>query len=240
MGYLPIFIDVGGRRCTVIGGGDVAERKACSLIDASAAVTVVSPALTTAMVAMAQQGAIRHLARPYRKGDLEGAFLAYEASGNTETARAVSSEARERGVLLNVADAPDLCTFIAPAIVKRGDLQIAISTGGASPAFARKIREELEEHFGPEYELVIDLLATARRWLRAHDDHLASRSSRLTALVRSDLRECLRVGDFNAADATLNRILGTTFDELGFDPAQRAGQTDSTPLENSRRSGHPR
>src|ERR1700674_3144170 len=126
MGYLPIFIDAGARRCVVIGGGEVAERKTRSLIEAGAVVTVVSSALTTGLAAMANGGALRHLARTYQQGDLEGAFLAFEATGEVETARAAAAEARARGVPINVADVPELCSFIVPAVIRRGGLQIAI------------------------------------------------------------------------------------------------------------------
>jgi precorrin-2 dehydrogenase / sirohydrochlorin ferrochelatase len=215
MGYLPIFIDANERHCVVIGGGEVAERKTRSLVEAGAAVTVVSPSLTAGLTAMATGGVIRHLARAYRTGDLEGAFLAFDASG--ETGRAAAAEARARGVPINVADVPELCSFIAPAVVRRGGLQIAISTGGASPAFARKIRAELEDRFGPEYKLMIDLLAAARQWLRTHEPAPDRRARLLTALVRSDLREYLARRDIVAADAALRRVLGVSFTELGFD-----------------------
>jgi precorrin-2 dehydrogenase/sirohydrochlorin ferrochelatase len=217
MGYLPIFIDVSGRRCVVIGGGEIAERKTRSLIEAGAAVTVVSPALTAGLAALANRDTIQYLARTYQAGDLEGAFLAFAATGEIATESAVAAEASARGVLINVADVPDLCSFIAPAVIQRGGLQIAISTGGASPAFARKIREELEDHLGPEYELMIDLLAASRRWLRSREANLDVRARMLTSLVRSDLLACLKRGDLAAADATVNHALGAGLAELGVD-----------------------
>jgi precorrin-2 dehydrogenase/sirohydrochlorin ferrochelatase len=217
MGYLPIFIDVSGRRCVVIGGGEIAERKTRSLIEAGAAVTVVSPALTAGLAALANRDTIQYLARTYQAGDLGGAFLAFAATGEIATESAVAAEASARGVLINVADVPDLCSFIAPAVIQRGGLQIAISTGGASPAFARKIREELEDHLGPEYELMIDLLAASRRWLRSREANLDVRARMLTSLVRSDLLACLKRGDLAAADATVNHALGAGLAELGVD-----------------------
>src|SRR5277367_847730 len=168
MGYLPVFIDVSGRTCVVIGGGEVAERKTRSLIEAGAIVVLISPMVTAGLSAMISSAAIRYHTREYLKGDLVGAWLAFEATGDEVMARAVASEAGERGIPVNVADVPGLCTFIAPAVVQRGGLQIAISTGGASPALAGKIRHELEDSFGHEYELMIDLLAYVRRWLRMH------------------------------------------------------------------------
>jgi precorrin-2 dehydrogenase/sirohydrochlorin ferrochelatase len=234
MGYLPIFIDVSNRDCVVLGGGEVAERKTRSLIEAGAAVTVVSPALTPRLAAMANDGAIRYLARVYQVGDLEGAFLAFEASGELETERAAAAEARARGVPINVADLPELCSFLAPAVVRRGGLQIAVSTGGASPAFARKIREELENQFGLEYELIIDLLAASRQWLRAREGDLNTRARLLTELARSELRECLARGDLVAADKAVRRVLGASFAELGFDRERCAGAL-LHPLSESKR-----
>jgi precorrin-2 dehydrogenase / sirohydrochlorin ferrochelatase len=240
MRYLPIFIDASGRHCVVIGGGEIAERKTRSLIEAGAAVTVVSAALTAGLAAMANGGAIRHLARIYQSGDLEGAFLAFEASGEIETERVAAAEARARGVLINVADVPELCSFIAPAVITRGGLQIAVSTGGASPAFARKIREELEDGFGPEYELMIDLLAASRQWLRVREGDLSARARLLTSLVRSDLRECLKRGDLGAADATIHRVLGASFAELGFDLARCAAALVRPSSEPNRRASESR
>jgi len=236
MGFLPIFIDVRGRRCVVIGGGEIAERKVRSLIEAGAAVTVVSPALTAGLTALGNEGTIRFLARSYQPGDLEGAFLAFAATGEIETERAAAAEACARGVLINVADVPDLCRFIAPAIVRRGGLQIAVSTGGASPAFARKIREELEDRFGPEYELMIDLLAASRQWLRVREGDLSTRRRLLTALVGSDLCECLKRNDLVAADATLHRVIGASCAELGFDLARCAATLTRPSSESDRRA----
>ena len=222
MGYLPIFIEISGRRCIVIGGGEIAERKTRSLLGVDADVTVVSPALTAGLADLAARGAIRHLARVYQAGDLDGAVLAFEASGDPAAQRAAVAEAHTCGALINVADAPELCGFIAPAVVRRGALQIAISSGGASPALARKVREELEDRFGPEYESILDLLAAARQWLQARESDLNARARLLTELVASDLRECLERRDLATADATVCRILGASLADLGLDPSHRA------------------
>lgn len=217
MSYLPIFIDVNGRTCVVIGGGDIAERKARSLVEAGAAVVVISPEVTTGLAAMVHAETIRHLRRTYRQGDLNGAFLAFEATGDGTTEQAAAGEARARGVPINVADVPELCGFIAPAVVHRGGLQIAVSTGGASPALARKIREDLEERFGPEYESAVDLLAAARRWLRKHQPDGGKRGLLLGRMVDSDLLECLKRGDLAAAEAIPLRVLGVSFADLEFE-----------------------
>jgi precorrin-2 dehydrogenase / sirohydrochlorin ferrochelatase len=217
MRYLPISVDVSGRDCVVIGGGDIAERKVRSLIEAGAAVVVISPRVTSELAAMVRAETIRHFRRAYRYGDLAGAFIAFEATGDIATAHAATAEARARGVPINVADVPELCTFIAPAVVHRGSLQIAVSTGGACPALARKIREELEERFGLEYELTIDFLAAARQWLRSHQPDGGTRAHLLGVLVNSELHECLKRGDLAAADAIALRVLGASLVDIGFE-----------------------
>jgi precorrin-2 dehydrogenase/sirohydrochlorin ferrochelatase len=232
MSYLPIFLDVGDRNCVVIGGGAIAERKVQSLVEAGAGVTVISPEITTRLAAMVRAQTIRHLQRAYRRGDLIEAFLAFEATGDRAAAHAAAAEARERGVPINVADVPELCVFIAPGVVHRGDLQIAISTGGASPALARKIREELEARFGPEYGPAVDFLAAARRWLQSHQADGGARARQLGALVNSDLLECFRRGDLAAAEAIALRVLGASFSDLGFETTRPSvavgGRTDAT------------
>jgi len=232
MSYLPIFLEVGGRNCVVIGGGAVAERKVQSLIEADASVTIISPEITTQLAAMARAQTIRHLQRAYRRGDLVGAFLAFEATGDRAAAQAAAAEARERGVPINVADVPELCAFITPAVVHRGDLQIAFSTGGASPALSRKIREELEVRFGPEYAPTVDFLATARRWLQSHQADGGTRARQLGELVNSDLVECFRREDLAAVEAIALRVLGASFADLGFEttrpPAAVGGRMGAT------------
>jgi precorrin-2 dehydrogenase/sirohydrochlorin ferrochelatase len=240
MSYLPIFIDVSRRTCVVIGGGDIAERKVRSLIEAGAAVVVISPELTAGLAAMLRAETIRHLQRAYRHGDLVGAFLAFEATGDSATAKAAAAEACERGVPINVADVPELCAFIAPAIVHRGGLQIAISTGGASPALARKIREELEELFGPEYESAVDFLAAARRWLRSHQPDGGTRALLLGALVNSDLLQCMKRGDLAPVEEIALRVLGASLADLGFEmPRTPAGVSDPAAVPSGRANESP-
>lgn len=229
MAYLPIFVDVRGRNCVVIGGGEIAERKVRALLEAEAAVTVVSPELTAGLAALAADGAVSHRARPYRHGDLAGASFAFAATGDAATAAAASREAAVAGILINVADAPELCSFIAPAIVRRGALTIAISTGGASPAAATAIRERLEEVFGPEYGPWLELMRAARKWLRDRATESADRARRLGALARSDLRGAIARGDCARAEALLREYLGGGFVELGLDRFALAYQSADAP-----------
>lgn len=224
MGFIPIFFDVTGRQCVVIGGGDVAARKVESLLEAGARVTVVSPRLSPALEAAVARGLVTHLARDYAPGDIRGCVLVYAATDDPKLHREVAAEARTLGIPINVADVPELCSFIAPAVVKRGALQIAISTGGASPAFAARIRRELENRFGAEYALTLDLMHAARRRLHAEEIAPAERMRRLTDLANSALADAIAAGDVAAVERILAAHLGegVGLAQLGIDPAHFA------------------
>lgn len=167
MGYYPVLLDLTGRRCVMVGGGAIAERRIDGLLAAGARVTVISPRLTRALEALAADGRIEHAARGYREGDLAGADLAFVATDAGEVNRAVAREAQGRGIWINAADDPVRCTFILPALVRRGDLTVAVATGGSSPALARAIREELEAYLTEDYTTLASIAAEARRAVRA-------------------------------------------------------------------------
>ena len=142
--YYPVYLDLRGRRCVVLGGNDVAEEKLPRLLDCGADVVVIGAEATERISDMAAGGGIEWVRRSYRPGDLDGAFIAIVAdTGDTSVNEAVSDEARERGIPLNVVDVTHLCSWIAPAVVRRGEVTVAVSTGGASPALARRFREQL-------------------------------------------------------------------------------------------------
>ena len=151
MSVYPINLDLTGRNCAVIGGGAVAERKTNSLLEAGACVTIFSPELTKRLISLCESKKIVHVPRPYQSGDIENFFVVICATDNKVVNEAVAREAREKGSLVNVADAPELCDFTVPSTIVRGDLIITISTGGQSPALAKKLRLELESRYGPEY-----------------------------------------------------------------------------------------
>jgi precorrin-2 dehydrogenase/sirohydrochlorin ferrochelatase len=167
MGYYPVLLDLAGRRCVMVGGGIIAGRRVDGLLTAGARVTVISPRLTRTLAALAAEGRIDHEAREYRDGDLDGADLAFVATDAGEVNAAVAREARARGVWINAADDPARCTFILPALVRRGDLTVAVATGGSSPALARAIREELETYLTDDYAILAAIAAEARREVRA-------------------------------------------------------------------------
>ena len=160
MDYYPVFLNLDGKKAVVVGGGKVAERKVASLIAAGADVTVVSPSLTRWLRKALSEGRIRFISRPYRKNDVRGAFLAIAATDSPDTNRMVS---RDAPALVNVVDVPAECNFIAPSVVRRGQLLIAISTGGASPAFSKSLRKELQVCYGPEFSGYLKFVKEIRR-----------------------------------------------------------------------------
>jgi precorrin-2 dehydrogenase/sirohydrochlorin ferrochelatase len=204
----PIFARLTGKPCLVVGGGAVGERKVRDLKEAGARVTVVSRGLTPGLAEMAGQGEIRHLQGDFHPTHLEGMALVFGATDDPAVNGEVSAAAQARGLWVNIADAPELCTFIVPAQVRRGDLTLAISTGGASPALARKLRQELEQHFGPEYGPYLTLLRAVRERLlalrRGHPDNAAL----FQRLVESPLHEALARGDRQETARMLKEILG--------------------------------
>lgn len=157
-GY-PVALDLEGRRCVVVGGGAVAGRKAQGLLDAGALVTVIAEAASDEVEALDGVALVR---RAYRRGDLEGSFLAIAATDSRPVNAAVFAEASERGVLCNAVDDVEHCHFAAPSIVRRGDLTISVSTGGKAPALARRLRELLSAEFGDEWGELVGVLAAAR------------------------------------------------------------------------------
>ncbi len=166
MRYYPVFLDIAGKAVVVIGGGEVALRKVEGLLDAGARVTVVSPALHPDLEALVSQGRLKHLAREYAAGDLSGYVLAFVGTDDRSLNASVAREGKEGGVWVNAVDDPSNCDFIMPGVVRRGDLIVAVSTSGGSPAMARKMREELEAFLTEEYALMLELAAEVRRDLR--------------------------------------------------------------------------
>ncbi len=165
--YFAAFLDLRGRRCLVVGGGEIGERKARTLLQSGAQVTVVSPAVTRGLAALATVGRIVERRRPFRRSDLRGCALAVAATGDPAVDDTVAALARRARVLVNVVDRPERCDFILPSVLQRGELQIAVSTGGRCPALAREIRRRLESLFGPEYAELVARTGQARRAARA-------------------------------------------------------------------------
>lgn len=164
--YYPVYLNLRGRRCVIIGGGTVAEGKIGRLRESGAVVCLVSPDATPGIRRHVADGDVSWEQREYRHGDLEGAFLAIAATNSREVNRRIFEEAEERGVLLNAVDDPPSCSFIAPSIVRRGPVTAAISTGGVSPALARKLRESLQQSEALAWADLASVIAVARSHLR--------------------------------------------------------------------------
>jgi len=160
--YYPIFLNVAGKKCVIVGGGQVALRKAEALLDRGAVVQAISPDFCSELDRLAENGKITSLQRNYRSGDLHGAFIAIAATDDRGVNLAVAKHARETAVPVNVVDDPDNSDFIVPSCIRRGDVTIAISTAGRSPALARKIRSRLEKELGEEYAALAMLIDEVR------------------------------------------------------------------------------
>ena len=169
MRYYPILLDLRGRRCVVVGGGRVAQRKVLSLLRAGASVHVISPSLTPRLAVLAGKKKIGLTARAYREGDLAtlahgtAPSLVFAATSDPQAQREVRKEAEEIGALVNVASERDLSSFLVPASFTQGDLQVAISTSGASPALARTLRRQLQQTLGRDYRSYLRFMRDARR-----------------------------------------------------------------------------
>jgi precorrin-2 dehydrogenase/sirohydrochlorin ferrochelatase len=199
MAHYPINLNLNGRTCVVIGGGAVAERKVESLLEYGAAVSVVSPALTSALTELASGGRIVHIQSGYAPEHLDGALLVIGATDDREVNRRISSDARARGMLVNIVDDPELCTFYVPASVRQGDLIISISTSGKSPSMARRLREEIEFRYGPEYGLLADLMGSLRDEVKAAHSDSDERMRAFRRILDSDAVRLLAEGKTDEA-----------------------------------------
>lgn len=201
MGYYPIVLDMTARRCLVVGGGVVAERKVETLLHVDASVTAVSPALTERLESWVKEGKVRHLGRAYRSGDLAGYELAFVATDEGTVNTEVSRDGKAHGVWVNAADDPAHCDFILPSVLRRGELMVAVATGGASPALSRTIREELEAYFTDDYAVLAEVVAEVRRELRAHARGPGAEAWRKA--LDGDLRRSIAEGRREEAKARL-------------------------------------
>lgn len=206
MAYYPIFLELAGRPCLVIGGGEVAQRKAEGLLQAGAWVRVISPALTPALEALKAEGRLDHVAREYREGDLEGCELCLVATDDRSVNARVAREGRRRRVWVNISDDPRSCDFILPSVVRRGEVVVAASTGGASPALARRLREELEAYLSEEIPALAELLREVRQELRKGG--ISVEADAWQRAIDGRLRALLAQGRYGEAKARLLASLG--------------------------------
>ncbi|MEM7351060.1 MAG: bifunctional precorrin-2 dehydrogenase/sirohydrochlorin ferrochelatase [Acidobacteriota bacterium] len=206
--FYPVYLDLRGRLCVVIGGGAVAEEKVEGLLAAGARVRLIAPQPNEALQRLADRGAIDWRARPYREGDLAGAFLALAERLGAPTHRALRDEAEHRNVPLNVQDEIDYCSFYAAALFRRGDLTLAISTAGKAPALAARLRQRFENMFGEHYAHFLDLAGRLRQPLKERFPDFATRRDLWYRLVDSDVLELLEQGDEAGAIERMAGIMG--------------------------------
>ena len=202
----PIVLDLRDRSCLVVGGGPVAEAKVLSLLRAGASLTVVSPTLTEGLAALARDGRIGHVARPYGRADLDGQWLVFVATGDPSVTTAVREDARAARVWVNAADDPVYCDFLLPSVLRRGRLVVAVGSGGGSPGLARAIREDLEAHFPEDYALLLDLAADVRRGSRGRPG--APGGDAWRGALDPEIRRLLGEGRRDEAEALLRQRLG--------------------------------
>ncbi len=199
MTVYPLFVDLRGRRCVVVGGGPMAEAKVAALLECGADVVVVSPEATQRLQAWAAQGHVRWEARPYRSGDLEGAWLVVCAPDDRRVNARVWEEAQARGVWMNAVDDPPHCSFIAPAVHRQGDLVVAVSTSGKAPALAVRLRDRFASQLGPEYAAFLELAGDLREELARRVPEFHRRRDLWYRIVDSDVLDWLRAGQHHRA-----------------------------------------
>ncbi len=198
--FFPVLLNLRGRPVTVIGGGEIAEGKIRQLLEAEAVIRVIAPELTETVERWAAEGRLTVERRAYRPGDLAGACVVIAGTDELSINAAIWAEGHARRQLVNVVDDPPHCNFIAPSIVRRGELIVAISTAGRSPASAKLIRREFEARFGPEWATLLDWLV----------ERPGAAEAELEELLRSDAAARLRAGDVAGARAAFEAALAPT------------------------------
>lgn len=204
--YPITLTQLGGVRCVVVGGGEVAVRKVRALLESGAHVCVVSPTLHPELAAWHDAERIEHQARCYGRGDLAGAFLAIGATNQRDVNAAVAEEAHQRGILYNIADDPEGSTFHTLAAVNRGDVLLAATTGGDSPALAAHIRRKLEQTFGPEYGVLAERLGRLRREV-GQSLSQSARSRLWRALATDEALELVRSNDPDVLERHIETLI---------------------------------
>ena len=212
--YYPVYIELREQPCVVIGGGKIAEGKVEGLIAAQASVTVISPDLTSGLQMLAEQKQITYIARTYQPGDLSAAFLVICATDQQEINHQVWQEATANRQLVNVVDDTPRCNFIAPSILRKGDLTIAISTSGKAPALAVRLKERFQCELGPEYERFLELAGELREPLARNIPDFETRKALWYKLVDSEIFDVLARGDEEAAREIISRVVGFAFETI--------------------------
>lgn len=208
MKYYPISLDISNKRCAVVGGGGVAERKVARLLDCGARVTVVGKRISPRLKALRDSRRIGHVASNYSAEHMNGWFLVIGATDSSRVNRRVYRDAKQKGILVNIVDDPEHCDFILPSLLERGDLSIAVSTGGKSPALAKKLRMDLEERYGNEYEIFIRILDILRRRVIRRGRSSEENRKIFEAVVDSDILDKIRAKDWDGVRKQIRDLTG--------------------------------
>ena len=207
MSYYPIFIELEGKTVLVVGGGSVAQRKVETLLKFGASIHIVSKGLTHKLKKLVESKKIHHIGEEFKDEHLDGAFLAIAATDDKLLNQKISKNARMRNLLINAVDQPSDCNFIVPSIINRGDLLIAISTSGKSPALAKRIRKDLEAQFGSEYEVFLTLMGRLRTDILSLGFSQKENSRIFNEIVDSEILNFMEKGDWEGVESALRRIL---------------------------------
>ena len=207
MSFYPVCIELEGKTALVVGGGSVAQRKVETLLKFGATIRIVSRKLTNRLKEMVEFKEIHYIGEKFRDEHLDGAFLVIAATDDERLNRKISESAQKRHLLINAVDQPSDCNFIVPSIVNRGNLLIAISTSGKSPALAKKLRKELEAQFGGEYETFLTLMGCLREEILSMGLSQDEKSRIFNEIVDSNILKSLAQGDMAGVESTLKRIL---------------------------------
>jgi precorrin-2 dehydrogenase/sirohydrochlorin ferrochelatase len=207
--HLTLNLNLAGQPAVIAGGGTVAARKAVLLLECGMQVTIIAPALSPALSALRSKGLIKWVERVCMPGDLQGAALIIAATDNRSVNASIAEEARQLNILVNVTDAPQQGTVTFPAVLNRGNLQIAVSTAGNSPAFAVVVRDQLAGSIGEEYGKGLELLAELREKLLTVGQAETYNTNLIKALVQSGLLDKIKTGDLPAATALIESMLNS-------------------------------
>jgi len=203
MPYYPILVDLKGKEVVVVGGGNVAQRKIETLLEYGAVVNAVSRQLTPVLKRYLEEGKIKFLGEEFRESYLNGVFMVIASTDDASLNHRISQEARKKGLLINAVDQPSDCNFIVPAILRRGDLLIAVSTSGKSPALAKKLRKELEDEFGLEYATLLVIMGNLRKEVLSRGFSQNENSRIFSDIIDSHILEAIQREDWNEVASIL-------------------------------------
>lgn len=216
MSLYPVNLDISGMLCLVIGGGRVASRKVDSLLPCGAVIRVISPEVDSRIAKLAQGGLLDWQQRAYKKGDLAGAQLVFAATDSPEVQGQIVSEATAALIPVNVIDKPEACTFQVPASFRQGRLLLTVATEGGSPALAARIKRDLEDSYGPEYALLVDMMSSVRKDIVASSDSPAEHKKIFEKLLADEVMDCIRKQQWDELNTLLQHILPAAIDIISL------------------------